>query len=184
MPLLNKQIVLISGPPGAGKTTLAVPLAERLDFPLLSKDHIKETLFEALPGPVGDLEYSRRIGSAAMFLLWELAGACPRVVLEANFRPYSDLERGRILGLEARLVEVYCQCPAEEAARRYTARAAAGDRHPAHARSEISAPQMAEFDRPFGLGEVIRVDTTRPVDLDWLAGKVRALLNGNEKTPE
>jgi predicted kinase len=177
MPPRSKRVVLISGPPGAGKTTLAGPLAKRLDFPLLSKDHIKETLFDALPGGVGDLESSRRIGAAAMILLWELARVCPRVVLEANFRPHTELERGRVRDLEANLVEVYCQCPPEEAARRYQARAAAGDRHPAHVRGTVTLEQMAEFDRPFDLGPVIRVDTTRPVDLDWLAMEVRSLLD-------
>ncbi|MEJ0066743.1 MAG: AAA family ATPase [Caulobacteraceae bacterium] len=33
--------MLISGPPGAGKTTLAVPMAHRLGWPLITKDHIK-----------------------------------------------------------------------------------------------------------------------------------------------
>jgi predicted kinase len=40
-------------PPGAGKTTLARPLAAALGFALLSKDHIKETLHDALPRPDG-----------------------------------------------------------------------------------------------------------------------------------
>ncbi len=171
--------MLVSGPPGAGKTTLAVPLAERLGFPLLRKDQIKETLFDALPGPSGDMAYSRRIGSAAMELLWTLAAECPQVVLEVNFRPRSELERDRIRSLNARLVEVYCRCPAEVAARRYRERAAAGSRHPAHARAHLSAGEMAEFDRPFDLGPVVQVDTIRPVDLESLIEKVRTTFNTN-----
>ena len=41
---------VIIGPPGAGKTTLARPLAKALGFALLSKDDIKEPLYDALAG--------------------------------------------------------------------------------------------------------------------------------------
>jgi adenylate kinase family enzyme len=42
-----KRVVLVSGAPGSGKTTIAVPLAAELGLPLLSKDIIKEQLFDA-----------------------------------------------------------------------------------------------------------------------------------------
>lgn len=45
--------MVVSGSPGAGKSTLAGPLASKLGFPLLSKDIIKETLFDQL-GHVDD----------------------------------------------------------------------------------------------------------------------------------
>jgi hypothetical protein len=38
--------VLVTGPPGSGKTTLAGPLAERLSLPLIAKDTIKEALMK------------------------------------------------------------------------------------------------------------------------------------------
>jgi predicted kinase len=45
-----RRIVIVSGAPGAGKSTLALPLSEELGFSLLSKDHIKETLHDSLGG--------------------------------------------------------------------------------------------------------------------------------------
>ena len=52
-----------------------------------------------------------------MELLWALAADAPSVVLEANFRPHSDYERGRLAALAPHPVEVYCQCDPHVAAR-------------------------------------------------------------------
>ncbi|EQD29736.1 hypothetical protein B1A_20559, partial [mine drainage metagenome] len=111
VPGATPLVVLVSGSPGAGKTTLAVPLASALGFALPSKDLIKEVMHEALAIPAGDLAASRRIGSAAMEVLWAPAPLCHEVVLEANFRPHSQQELARIAFLQARVVEVHCQCP-------------------------------------------------------------------------
>ena len=107
-----------------------------------------------------------------MELLWALAADAPDVVLEANFRPHSAYERGRISALCPRPVEVNCACPPELAARRYAERAAAG--HPVHVVTSLSAALLAEYDRPVGLGDVITIDTTGPVDVAAVAGRVRA----------
>lgn len=133
----ERRVVLVSGPPASGKTTIARPLAERLGFALLSKDDIKETLFTAMAGPAGDVEFSRRIGAAAMDLLWALATRCPRVVLEANFRTTSDYERTKVSALDAEIMEVYCRLPLEEASRRFAERARRERHHPAHALKEM-----------------------------------------------
>jgi len=84
----SRQVVFVSGAPGAGKTSLAVPLAAELGFALVCKDRIKETLHDALGAPPPDLAWSRRLGAAAMELLWTLAADAPSVVVEANFRPH------------------------------------------------------------------------------------------------
>ncbi len=166
-----RKIVLVTGAPGAGKTTLALPLAERLRWPLISKDDIKETLFDSMGGVGDSLEESRRFGAGAMETLWALAARCPQVVLEANFRPRSEYERKRLIGLIGQVVEVYCACPMPEVMRRFKARGAAGV-HPAHPWRLMDDNTFAEFDRPMGVGQLITVDTTRPVDIDQIAAEV------------
>jgi hypothetical protein len=66
---------------------------------------------------------------------------------------------------------VNCVCPPELAARRYAERAAAS--HPVHVVTNLSPAFLAEFDRPVGIGDVITVDTTGPVNVAALAGRVR-----------
>jgi predicted kinase len=128
------QLVLVSGAPGAGKTSLAVPLAARLQLPLLSKDIIKEELFDSLGRSDSSLAWSQQLGAASMELMWKLAAYAPAIVLEANFRPHSDYERARISSLSDRVVEVYCECPPEIAARRSRERARTDGHHPVHRR--------------------------------------------------
>jgi predicted kinase len=166
-----RRLVYVSGAPGAGKTSLAGPLAAELGYALITKDTIKETLHDALGAPDADLAWSRRLGGAAMELLWALAARAPDVVIEANFRPYSDYERGRLLGLGGRPVEVHCSCPAELASTRYNARAT----HPVHVIKSLPVSAMAEYDRPVGIGGLVVVDTTGPVDITAVAARVRAL---------
>jgi predicted kinase len=163
------SILLISGGPASGKSTLARGLAQIVGYPLISKDTIKESLFDSLGAPLGTgiqapAELSRMLSRAAMEVLWLLAPGCPQVMLEANFRPRSDYERERITGLQGRKLEVYCHCTPEEAARRFRERATKAEHHPAHSMKTLSAELLKEFDRPLALCPVIDVDTEFPVD--------------------
>jgi predicted kinase len=172
---MKQKIVLVSGAPGAGKTTLALPLAQALNFTLIAKDEIKETLYDLTGGRPNDLTYSREIGIAAWEVLWKVAGKATDIVVESNFRPKNQIEQANLDALQAQIIEVKCSCPPHEIIRRYNTRDAAGLRHPAHALHEITAEQVAEFEGWMGYGNLIEVDTTRPVAIPPLVQQINAL---------
>ena len=126
-------LVVVTGPPASGKSTIAAELARRARLPLLAKDPIKEILFDTLGW--SDRAWSRRLGVAVYGVLYEAAGellgAGRSLILEANF----DHERARrdLLALPpSRIVQVYCTAQPELLLARFDERARSGARHPAH----------------------------------------------------
>ena len=124
--------MVVSGPPGAGKTTLAVPLARGLGLPLLAKDTVKEALMDAL-GPV-TLERSRELGRGAFAVLWALAAESLDVgcgaVVEANFSRESLERELPALARRGQAVVIHCQAPRAVLLERVSERSAS--RHPGH----------------------------------------------------
>ena len=63
-------LILVTGPPAAGKTTIARRLSEFLSLPLIAKDDIKERLFNGLG--ISTKEWSQKIGGLAFDLTYAL----------------------------------------------------------------------------------------------------------------
>jgi predicted kinase len=168
------QLVVVTGPPAAGKTTVARELAASLRLPLIAKDTIKEALFDALGA--GDLAWSQRLGEGTYLAMLRLAedsiAAGASLVLEANFVRHSEVAKALAV-LPARFVQIHCSAPLELLVERYAVR----ERHAGHVDAErIEALQNAvETGRhePLDLpGETILVDTSGPVDLAGLAERI------------
>jgi predicted kinase len=129
-------LLIITGAPGAGKTTLGRRLARDLRLPMLSKDDIKESLFDSLGW--GDAEWGSRLGVASFqllhrFLEIELEAGRPLIV-EGNFQPAASTARFAAL-LESRPFQPFqLLCAADPGAvlERYGRRWERGERHPGH----------------------------------------------------
>ncbi len=172
----ERIVVVVTGLPASGKTTLSRRLSEALNLPLLSKDLIKESLFDVLG--VNDRAWSLQLGAAAMEVLWSVLRECPGgAVLDLWLDPRRDADlaqRGLARAGIGTACEILCECPADVAVRRYAARF----RHVGHLppddatlqRIRDAEPLMA----PLGIGPTRRVDTTTAVDLTELSRWLRA----------
>lgn len=161
---MRDMFVVVSGAPGSGKSTLAMPLAEALGLPLIAKDTIKEALGDVL-GATG-VDESKRLGAATMRVLLALARGNRAAVLESTWQP--EFARTELQALPSPVVEVLCDVPVAEAMRRYAARA--GTRHAVHFdQHRLEEAAFVERAQPVDGGwPVLRVDTTKPVDVAQL----------------
>lgn len=69
-----------------------------------------------------------------------------------------------------------CRASTGENLRRFRERSALGDRHLVHPDAAFTPDYWENFDGPVGLGPVVELDTTGPVDIERTAGLVRALI--------
>ena len=177
-------LVVITGPPASGKSTLASALSVEVSLPCISRDAFKEILFEELGW--SDRARSQRLGRATWPLLYNVVGEQLRagrsLIVEANFDP--TLDAAEFVRLPAfRALQIYCTATPEVIRERFAVRARDSSRHPGHVDDSISAEITAglEADRwaPLELdGERIDVDTTtgEPVDAAALAARIRTLI--------
>ena len=155
-------LIVVSGAPGTGKSTIATALGDELRFAVLSLDPIKEALADVLG--LGDEDWSNRVGDAAAEVVFRLSAAFPDAVAEGWWR---GARRDRAVAEFAGAIEVFCHCDPRLAGERATTRIADGRRHPIH--RDVINPVMAgrvaalaATVTPLGLGRaVVTVDTGR-----------------------
>ncbi|MEO5929875.1 MAG: AAA family ATPase [Candidatus Kapaibacterium sp.] len=168
-------LIVITGPPCTGKTSLSGMISGRYSIPAFGKDMIKESLADVLNNG-GDIP-SRRLGIAAEELLYVVAEELMRlggsVIIEGTFK--DSYARMPISGLAARhaadIIQIQCVADPEILLRRYRLR---HGRHPVH-----PAPDgTEEFERDMRRGRydpidipgiIITHDTTDVAAIDYSA---------------
>ena len=186
-PAPKPPLVIVSGAPASGKTTLSRLLADRLPLPLLAKDRLRQIFNDAFN--VETREENRRLINPGFIVYSELISELLRlgvgVVAECNYhRGISETELRPVAALGTPVI-VHCQVDRALSVRRFIARhkLALPDRRYAFdgeriAELERGIPQdsweraeTVEIDAP-----VLRVDTTDGYtpDLEGIVAFIRA----------
>ncbi|HEX8995685.1 MAG TPA: ATP-binding protein [Ktedonobacterales bacterium] len=168
-PGCSPLLVVITGKPATGKTTLGRRLAVDLRLPFFSKDSLKETLFDSLGAD--DRAWSRRLGIASFALLRHISEAMlsagQSLIVEANFLDGYDTPYYQTLVTRhgAHVAQIWLTATPETIAQRFEQRAASDERHPGHvelANLDIFRPALLHnVDGPLSLDGALQiVDTT------------------------
>ncbi len=180
-------LIVVHGASAAGKTHLSRVLAQGLDVTLISKDDIKETLFNHFESDTIGL--SDRIDAASLELFWLwldrlMAPGQASYVVETVFpQETSEPHLRHLLTTHGyRVVQVYCHADERMLRQRYVERASSADRHPGHQDLQRVEGQPIPDEspyRPLDLpGPVLELDTTdlASIDSQTLLVNVRNLL--------
>jgi predicted kinase len=166
-----RPLVVVTGLPGAGKTSLATVLAERLGCALISLDEIKEEFAQEAPDTPRDwLRYD-----AEAELVRRLDAFDGEAVVDIWIAPRRDTERVRDLLKRwwESTVEVRCVVPAAVAVERYVGRPRSWPHLPPDDATLARIRDAAERPEALGAPRTVVVDTTRPVEIGDVVTAVR-----------
>ena len=178
-------VVLVLGRPASGKSTISASIAERWALPLVSKDALKEALFDTLG--TGDRAWSVKVGRASFALLDHVIQLQLRTgrpfLIDAAYS--AEFENAKFQQWQERYgfvaVQIHCTASPDELLRPFKSRAHDGTRHPGHADAEgVDEFKEALADDRSELldlrGPVLRYESERVGSARTLLHELEALL--------
>jgi predicted kinase len=188
MDLYYPNIIIVTGRPAAGKSTLAKWLSQELKFPLVSKDNIREELFDRLGWK--DRKWAQELGKASVDLMFYFAQAELEVghsmIMDNSFYPPVSNPRFQALKEQYRAesIQIVCDSDRETLFQRFKSRSDSESRHPGHGDQDVleelyasladNSSQILEIG-----GSVIQIDTTDFTQVNYqdILKQVKSLLN-------
>lgn len=156
------KILLISGPPAAGKTSFTNFLSQKLNLPSITKDGIKEVLFDTLGWQDEALvkEFSKVSFELLYFLLEKQLYSKKSVIIEGNFIPEVAIDRIKpmLADNSGSILEFYFYAHSDLLRERFKRRITENQRHPGHIRKSLAEINFNA--KPLAIERVIDVDTS------------------------
>ncbi|MCI0551399.1 MAG: ATP-binding protein [Anaerolineae bacterium] len=187
MDLIRPTIIIVTGRPAAGKSTLAKWLAQELKLSLVSKDSIREVLFDRLGWK--DREWAQVLGKASIDIMFYFAQAelavGHSIIMDNSFHPPISTPRFKTLKeqYKAQSIQIVCNSDRETLFQRFKARAESGNRHLGHGDKDVLKELYANLADNSSLvleigSSIIEVDTTdfAKVDYQEIMKSVKPLL--------
>lgn len=129
--------MIISGESVTGKSTIAQRFTEEFSLPLISRDEIKERLFNQLG--VKDRDWSHQVGLAAYEIMYYIAdhllSVGQSVILESTFKPARQRQQEiskLITKYQPQILHIQTTASAPLLVERFAARSNSVGRHPGH----------------------------------------------------
>jgi predicted kinase len=181
-----QTLVIITGHPASGKTTLSHRLADDLKLMCINKDEIKERLGETWA--VNTREQSKVMGKATFevmdYIVEEIIKAGNSLIVEANFPAKFYNEKFNKLKdkYKFRVVQIICWASADMLLERIKRRITSQERHGVHMDEEmIKTGEMQQLlgngkiDLIAIEGKIIEVDTTdfSKINYSYIADALR-----------
>ena len=147
MTAARRRLIIVSGLPCTGKSTLGRYLAHELGLPILHKDAIKERLFDELGW--SNRAWSKRLSQASNALLLDFVEASLSagisLVAESNFgRENTSRLNDLLTHYKAQAVQIHCTAAPEVVFERFQQRVIRQERHPGHVDAEY-LPELAQL---------------------------------------
>ena len=181
-------LVIISGAPASGKTTLGRRLAAQFQLPFIGKDDIKEILFETLGW--SDRAWSIKLGIATYHLLYQAVEVQLRaqrsLVVESNFK--GEYATSKFLSLKRQYgfqpFQILCHAELSVLLKRFKVRADSGERHPGHVEhilyDELAATQREDDYSLLPIGGasvVVKTNDFATANFEHVSQTLRALIH-------
>ena len=172
----HSTLIIVTGRPAAGKSTLAKWLSQELKLPLVSKDSIREALFDRLGWK--DRKWAQKLGQASVDVMFYFARAALEVgqsiIMDNSFYPPVSNPGFQALKEQYRAesIQIVCDSDRETLFQRFKLRADSETRHPGHGDQEVLAALYASLsDHSSQIleigGAVIQIDTTDFEKVDY-----------------
>lgn len=169
-------LIIVSGPSCTGKTTLAKKISAKFSIPFITKDNLKESLFDDLSW--NNREWSKKIGFASYniihYFLDSVLSTGYSFMVESNFKP--EFETKPMLDLITKYhchpIQIMCQCDGKTLFDRFKKRSKSGFRHPGHCDtinySEFKDILLKGKSKPMDIGgKIVVFDSTNLNNLDY-----------------